>query len=300
MERSGGGEVSLWNALARETLGHLGSRPGARAVTLVMVSLAFVVFNSFLLVSWNLEEMLRRELQAVRIEAFLDPEVTPAGGRALADLISGMQGVRSVYYVSVQEAEALFRAEMPEQERLLDLLSGRFSLPASIQVSLDPGWDNEDGVRSMAAAISAMAGVSEAVYGEEYLPGLTSTVSAFRKLLVFLGAVLAVSIAMVVAYTVRLSAVQRSLTVEIMSIVGAPGWFITAPFLIEGTVTGLAGALGGLLISAILSMMLQGAVGHSFLPPELFWAVVLLGGATGAVGAALGIRPGKAAFGGNK
>ncbi len=290
--------MSIWKALAGETLGHLGSRPGARAVTLVMVSLAFVVFNSFLLVSWNLERLLRREMQAVRIEAFLSPELTPAEGRALADLISGMGGVRSVYYVSVQEAEALFRAEMPEQERLLDLLSGRFMLPASIQVALEPGWDNEGGVRSMAATLSAMEGISEAVYGEEFLPGLTRTVSAFRKLLVFLGAVLAVSIAMVVAYTVRLSVVQRSRTVEIMGIVGAPGWFITMPFLIEGTVTGLAGALGGLLISAVLSMMLQGAVGHSFLPPGLFWAVVFLGGATGAVGAVLGIRPGKAVIGG--
>ncbi|MCK7508476.1 MAG: hypothetical protein MZV70_33435 [Desulfobacterales bacterium] len=112
--------------------------------------------------------------------------------------------------------------------------------------------------------------MTEAVFGEEYLPGLSKTVSAFRKLLVFLGTVLAVSIALVVAYTVRLSALQRSLTVEIMSIVGAPDWFIIAPFLAEGTLTGLAGALGGLLISAVLSGMLQGAVGHSFLPPQLF------------------------------
>ncbi len=291
--------MSLWKALGRETLNHLGQKPGARALTLVMVSLAFVVFDTFLLVSWNLEKLLQRELQSVRIEAFLAPELSEAEGRSLADLITGMNGVRSVYYVSVFEAEALFRAEMPEQERLLDLLSGQFRLPASIQVSLEPGWDHEEGVRSLAAAIQGLEGVSEAVYGEEYLPGLTRTVSAFRKLLVFLGTVLAISIALVVAYTVRLSVLRRSLTVEIMSIVGAPDWFIVAPFLVEGTITGLAGALGGLLLSAFLSMMLQGAVGHSFLPPGLFWTVVLLGGATGAVGAVLGIRPGKVAGGGN-
>lgn len=291
--------MSLWKALGRETMNHLGTRPGSRAVTLVMVSLAFVVFNTFLLVSWNLERLLQRELQSVRIEAFLSPELSQAEGRSLADLISTMNGVRSVYYVSVFEAEALFRAEMPEQERLLDLLSGQFRLPASIQVSLEQGWDNETGVRSLAAAIQGLEGVTEAVFGEEYLPGLSRTVSAFRKLLVFLGTVLAVSIALVVAYTVRLSAMQRSLTVEIMSIVGAPDWFIMAPFVAEGTLTGLAGALGGLLISAVLSGMLQGAVGHSFLPPQLFWTVVLLGGATGAVGAILGIRPGRTSGGGN-
>lgn len=291
--------MNLWRALGRETLAHLGNRPGARAVTLVMVSLAFVVFNTFLVVSWNLERLLQRELNAVRIEAFLSPELSPAEGRSLADLISTMSGVRSVYYVSVYEAEALFRAEMPEQERLLDLLSGQFRLPASIQISISPGWDNEQSVRSLASAIQGLEGVTEAVFGEEYLPGLTRTVSAFRKLLVFLGTVLAVSMAMVVAYTVRLSAFRRSLTVEIMSIVGAPDWFIVAPFVIEGTLTGLAGALGGLALSAVLSSILQGAVGHSFLPPGLFWTVVLLGGATGAAGAILGIRPGKAAGGGN-
>ncbi|MCK7508475.1 MAG: hypothetical protein MZV70_33430 [Desulfobacterales bacterium] len=105
--------MSLWKAMGRETLNHIGTRPGSRAVTLVMVSLAFVVFNTFLIVSWNLERLLQRELQSVRIEAFLSPELTQAEGRSLADLVSTMNGVRSVYYVSVFEAEALFRAEMP-------------------------------------------------------------------------------------------------------------------------------------------------------------------------------------------
>lgn len=285
--------MSLWRALGRETLAHLGNRPGARAVTLIMVSLAFVVFNTFLIVSWNLERILHRELQSVRIEAFLSPDLTQAEGRSLADLISTMNGVRSVYYVSASEAEALFRAEMPEQERLLDLLSDRFRLPASIQVALQPGRDDEQSVRALAGGIQGLQGVEEAVFGEDYLPGLTRTVSAFRKLLVFLGTVLAVSMAMVVAYTVRLSALRRSLTVEIMGIVGAPGWFILAPFLTEGTLTGLAGALGGLALSAVLSAMLQGAVGHAFIPPGLSLTVVLLGGVTGAVGAVLGIQPGR-------
>jgi cell division transport system permease protein len=292
--------MSLWRALGAETMNHLASRPGARAVTLVMVSLAFVVFNTFLLVSWNLERLLHRELQAVRIEAFLSPDLSQTDGRNLADLISTMNGVRSVYYVSVSEAEALFRAEMPEQERLLDLLSGRFQLPASIQVSLKPDYDDEAGVRTLARAIRGLEGVTEAVYGEEYLPGLTRAVSAFRKLLLFLGTVLAVSIALVVAYTVRLSALRRSLTVEVMSIVGAPDWFIVAPFLVEGTVTGLLGALGGLTQSLLLSAILQGAVGHAFVPPGLSLTVVLLGGATGAVGAALGIRPGRHSGGSSK
>lgn len=285
--------MNLWRAAGQEILAHLGTRPGTRAMTLVMVSLAFVVFNTFLVVSWNLENMLQRELQGVRIEAFLSPELTAAEGRSLADLISGMEGVRSVYYVSSAEAEALFRAEMPEQEPLLDLLEGSFRLPASIQVSLHPDRDDEAGVRALAVAIGRLQGVTEAVFGEEYLPGLTRTVSAFRKLLVFLGTVLAVSIALVVAYTVRLSAMHRALTVEILHTVGAPGWFVITPFLVEGTVTGLGGALTGLLLSGLLSTMLQGAVGHVFIPPGLALTVVLLGGATGAAGAALGIRSGK-------
>ncbi len=131
-----------------------------------------------------------------------------------------MQGVKSVYYVSPQEAEALFRAELPGRTDLLEVMGTDFRLPSSLQIAFDREAMDTGRISEISRAIGAIEGVEEAVYGEDYLPGLIKTVTTIRRLVLLLGIVLVSSISLVVFYTVRLSVVRRSLTVELMRIVG--------------------------------------------------------------------------------
>jgi cell division transport system permease protein len=261
-------------------------------VTILMVSLSFMVFDIFIAVSWNLEAALREEQQNVGIEVFLQDGVTETQSIALADIISGMEGVRSVYRVSSEEAEAFFRADLPEQADLLTLMGPDFALPASIQISLHPEYRSSERVQPIARTLSGMAGVEDVVYGEEYLPGLTRAVAVLSRLVLLAGLVLAVSISLVVANTVRLAVAEKSLTVEIMSIVGAPAWFVRLPFLGEGIVTGLSGSAGSLLLTGLVSGLLSSTVSHGFLPGRWIAGVLLLGAATGALGSWIGMRSG--------
>ena len=48
---------------------------------------------------------------------------------------------------------------------------------------------------------------------------------------------------MLVGNTIRLSIYARRREVEVMRLVGATNWFIRWPFIIEGVIVGLAGAL---------------------------------------------------------
>ena len=253
-----------------------------------MVSLAFVVFDTFLIISWNLQSLMDREQSMIGMEVFLEDELTEAEGRTIGDLITGMHGVRSVYYVSPGEAEALFRSQLPEHTDLLDVMGSGFRLPASLQVTFMDDVTRAHGIDEISRAVSAIEGVRETVYGEDFLPGLMRTVSTIRQLVLLLGIVLVFSISMVVFYTVRLSVVRRALTVDIMRIVGAPWWFIRIPFVVEGIIMGTAGAAGGLALVAVLSSILSAAVSHRFMPIAWITAVVLLGAVTGTVGALAG------------
>lgn len=280
--------MSTLPAAVRETVLNLRFRPGARLVTLLMVAMAFIVFDTFLIISWNLQNLLNREESLVGMEVFLQRELTPAEGRVIGDLISGMPDVKSVYYVSPQEAEALFRAELPGRTDLLEVMGDEFRLPASLQITFDSEAMGQGRIQELSRAVTAIEGVEEAVYGEDYLPGLIKTVTTIRRLVLLLGIVLVSSISLVVFYTVRLSVVRRSLTVNIMRIVGAPWWFIRVPFVVEGVFMGIAGSTGGLLLAAVLSKVLSGAVAHRFMPVSWMTLVILLGAVTGTVGALAG------------
>ncbi len=279
-------------AALAESVRNVRSKLPSFLVTLLMVSLSFMVFDIFMLVSWNLGSVLRTEQERVGIEVFLEDGVTHTEAVVLGDRIAGMDGVRSVYYVSSEEAEALFRADLPEQADMMTLLGTSFRLPASIQVSLHPDYRTSERVGSMARTLAGFQGVEDVIYGEEYLPGLTRAVSVLGRLVLLAGLVLAVSLSLVVANTVRLAVSRRARTVEIMSIVGAPGWFVRLPFVGEGMLLGTAGAAGSLVLTRAVSAALAGSVEHSFLPGRWVLSVLALGLLAGWLGSWLGMRTG--------
>ncbi len=276
----------------REGLLNIRGKLGSFLTTLLMVSLSFMVFDIFLVVSWNLGSVLKQEQENVGIELFLSDDVTEIEDVNLADIVSGMEGVRSVYYVSPQEAEAVFRADLPDQADLLTLLGPQFHLPASVQISLHPDYRTSEKVGGLARTVSGMDGVEDVVYGKEYLPGLTRAVDILEKLVILAGLVLAISLSLVVANTVRLAVAKKALTVQIMSIVGAPGWFVRIPFLGEGLLTGIAGSTGSLLLTGAVSWMLSSSVPHAFLPGKWIMLVLILGASSGAAGSWIGMKSG--------
>lgn len=160
--------MSLLRSAAKETLLNLQSRPGARLITLFMVALAFIVFDTFLIISWNLESLMNREESLVGMEVFLERGTLESEGRVIGDLISSMQGVKSVYYVSPQEAEALFRAELPGRTDLLEVMGTDFRLPSSLQIAFDREAMDTGRVAEISRAIGAIEGVEDAVYGEDH------------------------------------------------------------------------------------------------------------------------------------
>jgi cell division transport system permease protein len=279
-------------AVLRETWLNLRSKQSAILVTLLMVSLSFVVFDTFLVITWNIRTILGTEQENVGIEAFLSDSVDEQSARALADVVAGMEGIRSVYYVSPEEAEALFRAELPDKADLLDLMGSEFSLPASFQISLLDEYRTEERIAALAGTLGRLDGVTEVVWGENYLPGLNKVVDSLQRLDIFAGLVLILSISLVVANTCRLAVARRALTVEVMSVFGASDWFLQGPFLLEGVATGFLGSAGGLVLTAAASAMVSASVAHTFLPARWIIGVLLLGALTGFTGSWLGLRSG--------
>lgn len=284
--------MQILSTLARETLLNIRGKKTSITVTLLMVSLSFVVFDVFLVVSYNLQQVLKQEQEEVGIELFLDQEIDESLARQMADRISGMNGVRSVYFISTAEAEAIFQVEFPDKGELLEALGHEFRLPASLQISLDPQWRTESRVETLVRTLEALDGVVQVVYGEDYLPGLTKLVNTLEYLVFFAGFVLVISISLVVANTVRLAVIRKILTVEIMSIVGAPQWFVRMPFLIEGGLIGFLGSFGGFLLTATVSSFISASVSHRFLPWSITGYVLVLGVIIGIIGSWIGLVSG--------
>jgi cell division transport system permease protein len=140
-------------------------------------------------------------------------------------------------------------------------------------------------------------------------PGVTFAKETVRKMLGTIGliekgmwgitAVFALAALMLISTTVRLSIFARRREIEIMRLVGATNWFIRWPFVLEGFVTGLTGALLATVGIWVLNLAIVNWIkssGITFLHPveyPIIWGagrpgLVLILGGLGAVLGALG------------
>jgi cell division transport system permease protein len=74
--------------------------------------------------------------------------------------------------------------------------------------------------------------------------------------------VLLVSSTLLVANTIRLSIFARRREIEVMKLVGATNWFVRGPFMIEGLLAGLGGALAAIILLLLGRTLFLGHVIH--------------------------------------
>ena len=151
--------------------------------------------------------------------------------------------VESVTFIS--KKDALERMREREPEIVKNLTSN--PLPDAFEVKTGDGKD----VKAVSAALregGLPPGVDKVTDGEEVsdrivrVAGLISTAFAVATL------ILLVSSALLIANTIRLSIFSRRREIEVMKLVGATNWFVRGPFMIEGLICGVVGALIAILL----------------------------------------------------
>jgi cell division transport system permease protein len=175
--------------------------------------------------------------------------------QALRAQLQGMPHVQSVQFVSKDQAIKILgqRFEQENREDITAQLPGnRNPLPASFNVKPDD-LANLGTVRAAItppAADGKPAPISPLIsdIGESRDDANTiSTVStAIRIGLLVVSGLLAIASLLLVANTIRLSIYARRREVEVMRLVGATNWFIRWPFMVEGLVCGLIGAVAAI------------------------------------------------------
>ena len=78
-----------------------------------------------------------------------------------------------------------------------------------------------------------------------------STAGAIGLVIAGMGVVLAIAAVLLIGNTIRLSIFARRREVEVMKLVGATNWFVRWPFMLEGMICGVVGAVGAVVVMFI-------------------------------------------------
>jgi len=253
--------------------------------TISAVATVLLLIGAFVMALSNLSGVLDRWGKDVQISCYLVDGVEDTTVFALKVEIERMAEVQTVKYVSKLEALEQFGRSIDGMDRILADLDEN-PLPASLEVRLAPNFQEPRQVADIARRLERPAFVA-LDYSHEWVERYHTFLSLLRLSALVLGTLLLVSAVFLTGNTIRLAIYARRDELAIVRLVGGTQWFARLPFLLEGAIQGLAGAIVSIgllhLLYRYAFVQLQEGLGMLLGPGELaFLPVPVLGALVGA------------------
>lgn len=262
------------------------------AATLIILGIVFV-----LIVNINsLTESVKVQFDSIQV--YLTDGLTQNEIDAIGTQLKGTDGVRSIVFQSREKALDDMKKSWKEHGDLLDGLESN-PLPDSYIVVLKNLKYSSQVVRD----VKEIQGVEDVKYYQEIITKLLDITRFIRTIGFGVIAFLIAISTFIITNTIKLAVNARRREIVIMKFVGATNWFIRWPFLVEGTLLGLGGALVaslavfglysytyGMLTTRFYVIIAAYIVPVSKVMGDLILLFVVLGAGIGALGSINALR----------
>src|SRR3989344_188634 len=179
-----------------------------------------------------------------QVTAFFENEVKQADIDNLKGELMATNKVASARFVSKQDALKIYREQNKNDPLLLDLVTADI-LPASLELST---VDIED-LSEISVKLKSSSIVGEVIFQKDIVATLSSWTNALRKIGIAAIIVLSLVSIFIMMTIIGIKISQKKEDIEIMRLIGASNWYIRWPFIMEGILYGLTGAVVGFAVS---------------------------------------------------
>ncbi len=228
------------------------ARNASMVVSIVLVTFISLTFvGTAILLQAQINQMKNFWFDRAQVAIYLCTDFSTLGGcdqqEATPDQIVQVEAqlqsaslepyIERYYFEDRDMAYDNFREQF-KGSAVVDLVSPEF-LPETFWVSLvDPTQTD-----IIFEAMAGLAGVESVVDQRSYLDQIFALLNAASLTAVAVASLMLVAAALLISTTIRLSAFSRRRELGIMRLVGASNRFIQTPFILEGIVSALIGAL---------------------------------------------------------
>ena len=205
------------------------------------------LFGIFFSIVTNFRYMVQKAEEGVAITVFFDEEATDAQIKKIGDELKSQNGVLKVNFVSADEAWDSFKDEyFGDAKELAD--GFKDDNPLSGSDNYEVYMSDVSKQKDVVSYAEKLDGVSKVNKSDVVAKTLTSVNRLIYYVsIVLIGILLEVSI-FLISNTVTMGITVRREEIAIMKYIGAKDGFVRAPFIIEGLVIGLIGAVIPLVI----------------------------------------------------
>jgi cell division transport system permease protein len=211
----------------------------------VVVTIAVLLLGIYVTISINSIKLMKLIRDKVEIDAYLVDNFDSTGIPSLINSIKTIGGVKSVKYISKDEAARIFDDEFGKD--ILEVFDYN-PLPASFQISLYDEYKTIDRIEKIKTELSRFKEINDIVYAQNNLEILERNSNSLVFLNLSLLIIITFASVFLVSNTIKLMISAKKNTIDLMKLIGASKETIRTPFLMAGFIQGLAGSLLAVLI----------------------------------------------------
>jgi cell division transport system permease protein len=179
--------------------------------------------------------------QDVQVRVFLVSEANDAQVNTVHQQLAGFPETGSIDFVSKEAGWEEMKERYPEMTR------GATANPLPDAFEVTP--KDADQVGALADRLDPLpAGVESIDYAQKKTERILSVTNVIKYIFLLGSIILLVASTILIANTIRLSIFSRRREIEVMKLVGASNWFVRGPFMLEGLICGLLGAIAAVVL----------------------------------------------------
>ncbi len=261
------------------------------------VAATLCIFGVFMLVALTVNKQVENVQSKVEVVVYLNEGITYGDQRNVENKLSEIDGVSEIRFESKGQALNKFKDQLGENKNLLDSYSENENpMPTSFIVKIN----SPELAKEVEGKTKDLKGVEQVGNQKDLIEKVSKISSSIKWVGVAVFIVLTSVSLFLIANTIRLTVFSRRREIGIMKFVGATDWFIRWPFIIEGVILGVIGALisnvvlyfgykvfYGKLTETLITSQL---VSPTYVVTYMLIEFILAGMFVGALGSALSLR----------
>jgi cell division transport system permease protein len=290
-------KISTLKYFLKDAMNSLKKNITVSTASIATVAATLFILGIFMLTILNVNQGIVNVESKVEVKIFLKDDITTAQKTELEKSIKAIAGVTDLTFESKDQALANFKEQLGNQNQsLVEGLEKDNPMPSSYIVKVnDPSI-----ITSIVETVKGKAYILSIKDGREIVDKIMSITNTIKWVGSAIFIILIGVSLFLIGNTIKIIVYSRRREIGIMKYIGATDWFIRWPFIIEGVVLGIIGALiaDGILYYAYkvvfakvtTGLLMMQLVPVSYVYTYILGLFMLAGILIGAIGSSISIR----------
>ncbi|RPI14447.1 MAG: ABC transporter permease [Ignavibacteriae bacterium] len=211
----------------------------------VVIMIAVLLLGIYVTISINSIKLMKLIRDKVEIDAYLIDNFDETKASSLINSIKTIGGVKTVKYISKNEAAKIFAEDFGED--ILEVFDYN-PLPPSFKISLYDEYKTIDRIEKVKGELLKYKDINDISYAQKNLEILERNSNSLVFLNLSLLLIITFASIFLVSNTIKLMISAKKNTIELMKLIGASKETIRTPFILEGFFQGFAGSILAVII----------------------------------------------------